>query len=59
MRKYRLAQYEKALKKAAKEAYQEQVVDTDMVHNTIGENNDFATKEDWIEEKMEEWLLEP
>ena len=58
MKTFRLAQYEKALRVAAKEMYQNEVVDTDMVHNIIGEGNECASKEDWIEDRMEGWLRE-
>ena len=48
-------QYERAerlrelLVLAAKWAYQSDVVDTQMIDSTIGPNNEYADKEDWIE----------
>ena len=51
----KLAAYERALRAAAEEAYQSEVVDTAMERLIIG-NQEFADKEDWIEQKMEEWM---
>ncbi len=56
MKSFRLAQYEKALKVAAEEMYQNEVVDTDMEHTIIGGENEYTSKEQWIEERMESWL---
>ena len=42
--------YVAALRYAANEAYQDQVIDTDMV------NNIDQTKEEWICDKIQEWL---
>ena len=42
--------YVSALRYAANEAYQDQIVDTDMVDNIDRE------KEEWICDKMQEWL---
>ncbi len=48
--------YKDALYIAAEEAYKSEIVDTDMVWATIGEDNDFATKEEWIKARIDEWL---
>lgn len=44
-----------ALRIAAEEAYQRDVVDTGMVDLVVGPGNDFSDREDWIEQKMDEW----
>jgi hypothetical protein len=46
---------EKALLRAARDMYQNEIIDTEMVSITIGENGDFRTKTDWLEERIEGW----
>ena len=58
MRKVELARYEKALRVAAEEAYKSEVVDTEMESSIIGEGEEYCSKEDWIETRMEGWLNE-
>lgn len=50
--------YKKALYIAAQVAYENEVVDTQMVESMIGKDCDFATKEEWIQARVEEWLEE-
>ncbi len=45
-----------ALRMAAEAAYQAEVVDTDMQAMLIGPGNEYADKEDWIVQRMQEWL---
>ena len=54
MKKY----YKAALFIAAKAAYDNEVVDTQMVDSMIGKDCDFATREEWIEARVTEWLEE-
>lgn len=42
--------YKDALYIAAASAYKDEVVDTDMEYLLIGEDGDFATKEEWLDE---------
>ena len=37
------------LKQAAEDAWFSEIVETDMVSSTIGEGNEYADREDWIE----------
>lgn len=46
----------KALIKAAEEAYHSEVEQTEMVDLWIGTGKEFANKEDWMEQRIEEWL---
>ena len=55
---FKLTQYKKALRAAAEDLYQSDVVDTEMEHHIIGEGNEYGSKEQWIEEQMESWLKE-
>ena len=55
---FKLAQYKKALRAAAEDLYQSDVVDTEMESHIIGEGNEYGSKEQWIEEQMESWLKE-
>lgn len=48
--------YKQALYRAAEEAYQDQVIDTEMYDNLIGEGKEFESKEQWIEEKVQMWI---
>jgi len=50
--------YKTALYIAARYAYEEEVVRPGMVENIIGENEDFATKEYWVDARVQEWLDE-
>ena len=50
--------YKRALLIAAEEAYKSEVVDTGMVEHYIGEWHDYASREDWIECRIQEWLDE-
>jgi len=45
----------KALLNAGEEVYKSQVKETLMEEHLIGEGKDFISKEDWIEQKIEEW----
>jgi len=47
-----------ALKIAAEELYQSQVVDTDTVSLTIGPDQEFSTVEEWIESQIDYWIEE-
>lgn len=53
-----MASYKKALTIAANESYQSEVIDTEMVHCLIGEDNEYQSKEDWIEQRIECWISE-
>ena len=44
--------YGRALIVAAEEAYQSEVVDTDMERHWIGYDKEFSNKEIWIENKI-------
>ena len=46
---------ESALSAAAQEAFENEVVDTQMTDNVIGNNCEFSSKEEWIASKIEEW----
>ena len=50
--------YKDALYIAANYAYNEEVVLTDMEDITIGDRKDFASKEEWIAARIQEWLEE-
>jgi len=45
-----------ALRIAAEESYQRDLVDTGMEKYTIGEGFEYADKADWIALKIDEWL---
>jgi len=47
-----------ALQVAAEEAYQRDLVDTGMVDSYIGPRCEFASKDDWLSCKMDEWIAE-
>lgn len=53
-----MRKYKAALFIAAKAAYQDEVIDTDMEDSTVGEGGDFETKEEWIQARVDEWLEE-
>jgi hypothetical protein len=48
----------KALLCAAEEAYQDKIVDTYMFRHVIGPGLAFASKEDWLRQKVEGWLTD-
>ena len=48
--------YQLALVYAAMDAYQSEIVETEMEHLTIGKNNEYPTVFDWMMERMNEWL---
>lgn len=48
----------RALKVAAIEAYQNEVVDTEMVEHTIGNYKEYLTTKDWLDDRIESWLQE-
>lgn len=50
--------YKDALYIAAEHSYKDEIVDTDMVEHTIGEKMDFASREEWIVSRVNEWLEE-
>lgn len=47
-----------ALRVAAEEAYQRDMLDTGMEKYTVGVGKEYESKEDWIAEKMDEWRAE-
>lgn len=49
---------EKALGIAAQEAYHSEVIDTDMEDITIGEDGDYTSREEWIEDRVDSWMSE-
>lgn len=51
-----LAQHEIALRIAAEEFYQRKVVMTGIEHRLIGLGRGYASKKEWIELQMEDWL---
>ena len=53
---YTLALYEKALKIAAEDMYESEIVETEMEDLVIGVENEYCDKEDWVESKMQEWI---
>jgi len=46
----------RALRIAAEEAYQNEVIDTGMKEHIIGPGMEYFSKEDWIESKIIGWL---
>jgi hypothetical protein len=56
MRTYNLADYKKALRRAAEDAYRNEVVDPGTEALDIGPRGNYSSKEEWIESRMEEWL---
>ena len=50
--------YKDALYIAANYAYNEEVVLPDMEDLTIGDGKDFASKEEWVAARVQEWLEE-
>ena len=50
--------WKKALYHAASEAYISEVLDTQMRQLLIGEGLEFESRKDWIQQKVEQWLLE-
>lgn len=55
---FKLDQYKKALRAAAEDLYQSDIVDTEMEGHIVGIGNEYESKEFWIEEQMESWLKE-
>lgn len=47
---------ERALQIAAEDFYQSEVVDTEMEELMIGQGQDYANKQEWLEAKIEEWM---
>lgn len=47
-----------ALQAAAEQAYKEEVLDAEMFDLMIGPDNDFASKEDWVQDRMNTWMKE-
>lgn len=45
-----------ALEQAAGEAYQDEIIDTEMEDAIIGEDGEFATPEDWVRHKIKRWI---
>lgn len=43
------------IRTAAEEAYKSEVVDTEMTESVIGKNGTYASREDWIEDRIESW----
>lgn len=48
--------YKDALYLAAAHEYKNEVEDPEMAEHIIGEGKDFASKEEWIEARVQEWL---
>lgn len=48
--------YKDALYIAARDAYDEEIVRTGMEELSIGEGKDFASKDEWIAARVQEWL---
>lgn len=46
----------RALRVAAVEAYQNEIVDTEMFNLTIGSKREFPTVKDWINYRIDTWL---
>ena len=53
-----MKKYKAALFIAARYAYQDEVVDPHMEDSMIGEDCEFATREEWIQARVAEWLEE-
>jgi hypothetical protein len=51
-----VAQLKKAIRYAAEDAYKSEVIDPEMEECIIGTNGDYATKEDWIEDRIADWM---
>lgn len=49
---------QEAIKLAAKEAYQHEIIDTCMEGIEIGGDRDYETKEDWLEVRIDSWVEE-
>lgn len=47
-----------ALRLAAVEAYKAEVIHTDMQSVVIGEDKDYATADEWMDARIDEWLGE-
>lgn len=48
--------WKKLVYHAAEQAYIDEVVRTGMEQHYIGEWNEFSSKEDWIESRVQEWI---
>lgn len=48
----------RALRLAAVEAYHAEVMDTEMYSILIGTNKEYATMDDWVQERIDSWLEE-
>lgn len=46
---------EKALQLAAEDLFQTEIVQTEMMDLTIGPGLEYASREDWIQERIESW----
>jgi hypothetical protein len=53
-----LTRYKRALWIAAEEAYRDEVVAPEMETLIIGPADEYATKKDWLEDRVEYWLSE-
>lgn len=49
---------EKALRLAAIDAYQNEVVDTEIFDQTIGTGKKYETVKDWLKTRTDSWLQE-
>ena len=47
----------KALSRAARQAYQNEIIDAEMQHISIGRGKEWETKEDWIKDRITEWMV--
>ena len=43
--------------RAAAEAYRNEIIDTQMECDVIGPGKEYPTKEDWIDDRINEWLF--
>ena len=49
--------WKKALYFAARQAYNNEVIDSQMKDSLIAEGNEYMDEWDWIEQKVQEWIL--
>ena len=52
------SKYGRALQLAAREAYENEIVNTCMVSNSIGVGKEWETEDDFMEDKIAVWLEE-
>jgi hypothetical protein len=47
-----------ALRRAAEQAYQDEIIDTEMKHISIGKGKEWETKAAWIKDRIAEWEVQ-